>query len=94
MNCLCAQRTLTLHWGEEDLRHGRSLGPFVLRDGFSMTGLAAQSHVALHHGVSCHGAHWGRRRDCRDRQTEHDMFTNVRYEYRISDLVLNLYVRL
>lgn len=34
-----------------------------------MTGLTAQSHVALHHWVPCHGAHWGRRRDCRNRQT-------------------------
>lgn len=60
---LSAGKILTLHWREEDLRHGCSLGPFVLRDRLSMTGLTAQSHIALHHWVPCHGAHWGRRRD-------------------------------
>lgn len=60
---------LTLDWGEEDLGCGCSFGPLVLRDRFSVVGLAAQSHVASHHGVSGHAAHRGRRRDCRDRFT-------------------------
>lgn len=63
-------KTLTLHRGEEDLRQGCSLGPFVLRDGFSISGLTAQGHVALHHWIPRHGAHGGRRWDCRDGQTD------------------------
>lgn len=91
---LWAQKILTLHRREEYLGHGCSLGPFVLWDGFSVTGLTAQSHVALHHGVSCHGAHWGRGRDWRGVQTDTQCYTfkPVIYGYRINDPLLNLYI--
>ena len=51
-----------------------------------MTGLAAQGHIALHHWISCHGAHWGRWRDWREseRETERESREGERERVRVS----------